>query len=125
MIYQVGACATYIQQWVANVALPIFNMYFQRRYRVTLRRGKRYGFPPGIKQRHFNPRQELLGYTCGSALATQVVVVLLVPALQVRLQPARGNSILAEPADQHFVLREVFEQVHGESELYFQGALRL
>ena len=26
MIYQVGACLTYIQQWVANVALPIFNI---------------------------------------------------------------------------------------------------
>lgn len=25
MIYQVGACLTYILQWVANVALPIFN----------------------------------------------------------------------------------------------------
>jgi hypothetical protein len=25
MICQVGACLTYIQQWVANVALPIFN----------------------------------------------------------------------------------------------------
>jgi hypothetical protein len=25
MIYQVWACLTYIQQWVANVALPIFN----------------------------------------------------------------------------------------------------
>jgi len=25
MIYQVGACLTYRKQWVANVALPIFN----------------------------------------------------------------------------------------------------
>ena len=29
MIYQVGACATYIHQWVANVALPIFNKWFR------------------------------------------------------------------------------------------------
>jgi len=26
MIYQVGACLTYTLQWVANVALPIFNI---------------------------------------------------------------------------------------------------
>jgi len=25
MVYQVGACLTYIQQWVADVALPTFN----------------------------------------------------------------------------------------------------
>jgi hypothetical protein len=51
-------------------------------------------------------------------------VIVLVPALQMRLQPARRNTILAEPAYQHFVVRKVLEQVHDKSNPYIQGVLR-
>lgn len=52
-------------------------------------------------------------------------MVLLMPALEVRLQPVRGDSIFVEPVNQYFVVRKVLEQVHSEGEECFQGVLRV
>jgi hypothetical protein len=108
-----------VGEYLETLRAFVTQLYFQKWYRVTVRRGQRYGLPPGVKQRHVYSRQELPGHICRPALATQVVVIFLVPALQMRLQPARGNRILAEPAYQYLVLRKVLKQVHGGSEFCF------